>query len=262
MIYTDWFYRKLMRLPTDLVWEKFGFRPFSVNDIVAKFDSTDPDVLEEIRIIILTESDYLSEILTHIQTDDVFYDIGAHVGVHASFAARKISGGKVLAFEPVPTNVQFLKKNLDLNPGDTHIFSIAIADKYGSSSFAQPKNNREHGGPLGAIVPTNGDYSVDTAPMDDLVVDKNLPKPNVIKVDVEGAEPLVLKGMENTLTSSSCRMLFLEVHLPTPHIDRPSIDHFDSSVIDIMSYLRNIGFTVEVVNARSWVLHLKAQKDR
>lgn len=245
-----------------MVWERLGFQPFSVNNIVAKFDSSDPDVLEEIRLVILTETDYLSEILDHIQANDVFYDIGAHVGVHASFAAQKISSGKVLAFEPVPSNVQYLKKNLDLNSGDTGIFTIAITDKYGSSQFVEPMNNREHGGPLGAIVSTHGDYPVDTAPLDDLVVDKNLPKPNVIKVDVEGSEPLVLRGMENILSSSSCRLLFLEVHLPTPHIDRPSIDHYDTSVIHIMSYLRDVGFTVKVINSRSWVLHLKAHKDQ
>lgn len=243
------------------MWEKIGFRPFLVNDTLAKFDASNPDVLEEIRMVIMTESEFLSDILDHIQSNDVFYDIGAHVGTHASFAASTITDGTVLAFEPVSKNVYYLKRNLDLNRANAQVYPIAITDKYGSSQFAQPENKPEQSGPLGSIAPEQGEYSVETAPMDDFIIDEDLPKPNIVKIDVEGAEPLVLEGMENTLGSISCRILFLEVHLPTPHIDRPSINVFESSVIEIMNYLREFGFTVEVTNSRAWVLHLKAQKD-
>lgn len=260
MRYTDWVYRKAIQLPNDTFWERLGYQPFTVNETIAKFDLTDPEVLDEIRIVILSESDYLKEILSNVKKDDVFFDIGAHVGVHSSFAASKITDGQVLAFEPVSSNIKFLEKNLGLNSGDACVFPIAITDKYGSTPFTQPENNRGDGGPLGSIATTEGNYNVETAPLDGFITDENLPKPNVIKVDVEGAEPLVLEGMENTLSSSSCRLLFLEVHLPTPHIDRPSIREFDSSVTEIMGYLRDIGFNVQVTNSRSWVLHLRAQK--
>lgn len=250
----NWIYQ----LAKNWFWENREYQPLSIDDITAEFDTSNTDAIDEVRSVYNGETEYLSEILKHIQVDDTFYDIGAHVGVHSAFAAKKAREGSVIAFEPDPTNIEYLNKNLERNTEDGQIFEIALSNEYGVSKFKMGQGTTSQ---IGALSFETGQYEVETAPLDGLISEKNIPSPNVIKIDVEGAESLVLEGMKETLTNKSCRVVFIEIHLPTPKVDRPSIENFDSSVIDIMREFREIDFNVEMIEARPWALHLKAQKD-
>ena len=71
-------------------------------------------------------------------------------------------------------------------------------------------------------------------PGDEVVLKKTLPRPNLIKIDVEGFEYFVLKGLQKTLADPACRSVCLEVHahlLPE-----------DISPDMLMTYLKDLGF--------------------
>jgi len=56
------------------------------------------------------ESELLSDLIDTLEPDDVFWDVGANIGVFSCFAAQKLIDGSVIAFEPFPPNVQQLEK--------------------------------------------------------------------------------------------------------------------------------------------------------
>lgn len=93
---------------------------------------------------------------------------------------------------------------------------------------------------------------------DALVSGDDVPKPTVIKIDVEGAESLVIEGMKESLASEQCRLLYCEVH-PSSDED-PSIDDFGSSESELRELIHELGFDIEVIEQRERTYHLKAVK--
>lgn len=238
----------------------FDYQELSVGDHTAEFVASNQSVIDETLSVYRMEKEYLEEIMNQVRNDDVFYDIGAHLGVHASFVAKKAVDGEVIAFEPDPKNVEYLSKNLERNRVDGEVVPLAVSNEQGISNFRQPRNSQDAGSQIGSITPNRGDIEVETAPLDVLIQSRNIKEPNIVKIDVEGAEPLVLEGMKHTLANRTCRVVFLEVHLPTPKVERLSIKEFDASLIEIMDFFREFGFDVALMEARPSAVHLQAER--
>lgn len=142
-----------------------------------------------------------------IQRGDIVYDIGAHIGVHTVYAARLVgSQGRVIAFEPAPRNAAFLKHHLRIN----HVTNVvllesAASDRSGSDEFIIPRDDAISGEGHLADTPGYAGVSGDRATIPTVALDNvvspwgDLPIPSVVKVDVEGAESRILRGMARTL---------------------------------------------------------------
>ena len=150
-------------------------------------------------------------------TGKVIYDIGAHICYH-SLAFAKLTGptGRVFAFEPNPVNITRAREILDLNrtlAPQIELLEIALSDKIGSVTFLCT-NDLEGGSSTGGFVSEAStlwerDVYIDkisfkevTVPeetIDNLIASKKILPPFVLKIDVEGAEQLVLAGATNTL---------------------------------------------------------------
>lgn len=159
-------------------------------------------------------------------TDKVVWDVGAHVGYHSfSFAALVGEKGRVVSFEPNRFNQKRFAKNLRLNPDlakRIKIIKAALSNKNGTVdliSSDEVENTRSSGSHLDSTVPPENlsvydgfmKTKVKTYRTDDLVTKKNVPPPNIIKIDVEGAEELVIRGAEKTIRKYK-PILFIEVH--------------------------------------------------
>jgi len=118
------------------------------------------------------------------------FDIGAHAGFYTLLFSHLVGlSGKVLAFEPLPRNLAYLHKHLRLNGiRNVQVLEVAVSDKVGISPFAEGENSY-----TGALAQT-GAMRVQSVSLDDLYARGSLPLPNFIKIDVEGAEDLVLTG--------------------------------------------------------------------
>jgi len=144
----------------------------------------------------------------------VFYDIGANLGMHSRFAAR-FGAGKVFAFEPMTENLELLRQNVALagQAADTiRIMQMAAGDQDGEEAL-QIDNVMSGTARLDKV--DSGEASlgrklyglpplterVRVARLDTLVESGNVPPPNVIKIDVEGAEDLVLEGAPKVLAN-------------------------------------------------------------
>jgi FkbM family methyltransferase len=139
----------------------------------------------------------------------VVYDLGANVGFYSLLASVFVGPqGQVFSFEPSPRNLLLLRQHLAMN-GITNctIYEAAVTDSRGFANF-DPATDWS-GGHL-APASTNS-FTVPTVSLDELVDSGELPLPQVIKCDIEGAEYNALKGAVRTLQSAT-PVIFLSTH--------------------------------------------------
>jgi FkbM family methyltransferase len=143
-----------------------------------------------------------------------FFDIGANVGFVTILAAKIVGqSGRVVAFEPVPGNVAAIKENLALNGiewADVH--ETAMARRGGSASLIVSSVSAFSR--LASVsVPTGARERIDVAvnSVDEFLMSGAEPTPDVIKIDVEGAELEVIEGMSDTLSRHQ-PVILCEVH--------------------------------------------------
>jgi FkbM family methyltransferase len=130
----------------------------------------------------------------------VFFDIGANMGYYTLIAAKKVGPtGRVDSFEPSPRMFNELKFNLELNKfNNVHINNIALGDEPGVARLSRYDRGREVYGSLstrsfpGATIIGYDEVALET--LDNYMVKKGIKQVDMIKMDVEGAEFLVLKG--------------------------------------------------------------------
>ena len=141
-------------------------------------------------------------IVQNLSAGEVFYDIGANIGFFSLIAARRVGErGQVYCFEPVPTNAAAITRSAKLNGFEQiDVFCEAVAARSRSGELCLA---RHIGGATldSAGVPPDfrGRISVDVVAIDEITAPRGLPAPNLVKVDVEGAELEVLQGMRMTL---------------------------------------------------------------
>jgi len=137
----------------------------------------------------------------------VVYDVGAHVGFYTLLASVLVGEkGKVIAFEPLPRNLDYLKTHIKINHlPNVIVVEVAVSDHSGTNKFA-PGTNSATG-----HISQNGSRMVDVVTLDDYVSERELPMPDVIKIDIEGEEYRALKGA--TLLIKQCHpIIFLATH--------------------------------------------------
>jgi FkbM family methyltransferase len=237
-----------------------GFQDITIEGVTAKFEASDQNEINMIRWMYRMEKDRVAQVIEELREDDVFFDIGANLGLYTTFASKKLGKGKVDSFEPYPPNVEVLKKNANRNGNNINIHEIALSNSQGTINFQQ--SDETVGSQVGAISPQGEDtvYEVETASVDGLISANEVPIPNVVKIDVEGAEPLVLEGMEETLEQNACRTVFCELHPPTNNA-RPSFQDFDSSAENLVDLFSSKGFNVRLFEPERGENYLIARKE-
>jgi len=151
-----------------------------------------------------------------IQPGQAIYDIGANLGQYSIWFSRAVrSQGHVYCFEANPVCVYLLQVNLDLNQANNcEIFPVALSSRkesidftinYGNSALGITRDSPFYAPKIGHEI------IVMSRSLDELVVTFNLRRPDLIKIDVEGAEDSLIKGMENTLIQHQ-PIILIEVH--------------------------------------------------
>jgi FkbM family methyltransferase len=132
---------------------------------------------------------------------DVMYDIGASAGFFSLLGARLVGPtGRVYAFEPVPEVADALRHNAEINRLDqVAVKQIALSSHSGQAVLVLVPTNSWRLEEFGAPEHRRRSLSVQLATVDELVAAGELEPPSLVKIDVDGAELEVIRGMEATL---------------------------------------------------------------
>lgn len=186
----------------------------------------------------MSEPEQTSAFVDTLKNGQVFFDIGANVGYYTILGARIVgSQGKVLAFEPVIRNLAYLYQHTVLNKtSNVTIISAACSDTLSLTTFSAGLNFAT-GHVTNNIHLKNGAneplFPVPTVTVDAIVQQLGV-SPDVIKIDVEGAEFSVLRGAQSTLRKAKSK-IFLSTHS-------------DMLRTTCLEYLRGLGYTFEVLS--------------
>lgn len=160
---------------------------------------------------------------------DVVFDIGANVGFYSLLAARCVGPeGKVVAFEPLPANLAYLRRHLELNGiGNVDVVPAAVGRAPGRAAFTVAAS-RSMGG-----LDAAGTLEVDVVSLDDLARTRSLPAPAIVKMDIEGGEVDALLGADQ----------FLRAHRPVVLL----ATHGWARHQECSRLLRNLGYSIEAL---------------
>ena len=160
------------------------------------------------------ESDALALVRQYFPRGGVFLDVGANVGNHALYMAKFADAAEVICIEPNPEAITLLRINAALN-GATALnlerLGVGLSDGEGQFVISVPRNN------LGAaqLVADPGGR-IRTVAGDRLLGERVI---DLIKIDVEGMEMGVLRGLAGTIARSR-PPIFVEVD----HVNRAEFD--------------------------------------
>ena len=153
-----------------------------------------------------SEPDLQAVLVDRVHPGDVVYDVGANVGYFTLLAARLATpAGHVYAFEPIVANIRSLRRNLELNDvRHATVVESAVGDDCAPVRMSLGATNAD------SHLAEDGPQLVPSTTVDVFVCAGHRP-PTLVKIDVEGAENLVLKGMRDTL-SAHRPVVVCEVH--------------------------------------------------
>jgi FkbM family methyltransferase len=150
-------------------------------------------------------------LIARLREGDIVYDVGGHTGYLTLLMAKLVGrSGHIYTFEPYPSNVEKIQHNLSINGVSNYtVVSEAVSNSNGvaplfvSSDAATPSLVEQRG---------EGYLPVPTVTLDSFML--NHRDPQLIKVDVEGAEGLILQGARGLLAGLDAPLWIIEVHSP------------------------------------------------
>lgn len=163
---------------------------------------------ESILKLGIWEGDTTNFLLKNLVRGEVFVDVGANIGYFTCLAGKLVgNSGLVIAFEPEPLNFRLLISNVKVNNLNNVICErLAVADFVGSAKLFL--NPAEPGGHTLFPHVRNMKYcQVSTTTLDHYFATRKLPEPDMIKIDVEGAELPVLHGLDKLLSKPDLKII-------------------------------------------------------
>jgi methyltransferase, FkbM family len=173
------------------------------------------------------EREFMTQLNLNYNNNAIVMDIGANIGIYTILLSYIYPKAKIIAVEASPTIFEMLRSNCKLNnllfPSGSHVLLInkAISDKDDIITEFYEKHSmstmlKEFLTNLSSTILTNQDELnkklVRTVTIDNLVETIGINEISLLKIDVEGAEVLALKGAINTLTHKKIKNIVIEYH--------------------------------------------------
>jgi FkbM family methyltransferase len=167
-----------------------------------------------------------------LKKNDVYVDVGANIGTLCICASSCKEGIKVYGIEANPKTFKNLKANLSLNSiKNAELFNIALGEKNGKIEF-ENRGTDDQNSVISSRSNKSKIVSIEIRRFDDVMV---LPHISLLKIDVEGYELFVLKGMEKNL--NNCDLIYFE-YSPNNTLK------YDYDAIKIIKYLESKAFSI------------------
>jgi len=158
------------------------------------------------------ETQWDSFLLSVLQPGMIFFDVGANAGLFAIRAARKIGGNGVFAFEPCSSTCELLKRNLRLNRlADVNVVQQALGESAGEGALQVNGRGRDTRNTLGQTSHPEGKVArrenIRITTLDVFMKEHNVPRVDVMKVDIEGAELVMFRGARDLLARADAPLI-------------------------------------------------------
>lgn len=194
----------------------------------------------------LTASDYepgtTHFLLQDLRETSVFADIGAYIGYFTLLAGKVMADGHVESFEMDRKNFEKLQRNVAANRlENVRTHRVAVTDKAGRGSYVKGPDRYGSAHQLGRSRRRFWNNLINTTPL--ITLDSFFGagrEPDVVKIDVQGAELGVIRGMRRLLSRSRLKV-YVEVH---PGAMRAG---FNADPEDLLGELRGHGFELFVI---------------
>lgn len=186
----------------------------------------------------------VQDALAHLLSPgDVFYDIGAHAGFFSMLACRQIGlRGQVFAFEPIRRLAKVIRHEAVVNgfPNIT-VIEAAVSDRSGRGKLLVTACTAGASLSTTSAVPPDvvAERQVRTICIDEELEHGRLRPPSVVKIDVEGVEVQVLRGMIRTIRRFRPRLLW--------EVDGASEADCDRRMLQLSDLVRDLTYRVEVL---------------
>ena len=174
-----------------------------------------------------------------IQSGSIVVDVGAHVGYYALLAARRAGpSGHIYAFEPDPRTQQFVVENAKRNGiENVSVIPSAASDNAGERQmYLSPHANRSSLHDSATLDGLERVETVSTTTVDAVLAGR---RADVVKIDAEGSEPAVLRGMARSLKPET--VVFLEFNPPVLRSAGENPDDFRRWLIESFAAVAEIG---------------------
>lgn len=141
----------------------------------------------------------------------VFVDVGAHVGYFALLAARLVGpSGRVYAFEPDPSNFTLLERNIALNSYRNVVPTRrAVSERSGRATLFLDARGSDRNS-LFPETEKSSTVEIETVGLDEFFEVERLDQVDVLKIDAEGAEMAVMRGMRRAAEAGKIRKVIFE----------------------------------------------------
>lgn len=189
------------------------------------------------------EPNVIRALQRHLRAGDTCFDVGSHVGYLTILMAHLVGPqGCVAAFEPVPETFETLRENVRLNSlENVRLECTAVGEQEGTMAlFCDSAQELSWTPSVAAYSAPSGDLkkiSVPVRSLDGYTHTSGL-RPNLVKIDVEGAELAVLRGARRTLWEAR-PVVLVEIH------DLGSVHR-----ADVMHFLDSCNYAVEEMDTR------------
>lgn len=130
---------------------------------------------------------------------------------------------------------------------------MALSNSNGEVDFSATEGAGDALGSIGS-----GESTVSTIKGDAIISKEQLEQPDIVKIDVEGAEGLVIDGMKETLANA--RRIYCEIHLPRDH--RASIESYGWTPMELLTELESLGFKIRFLNNRPNEIQIIAESQQ
>lgn len=171
----------------------------------------------------------------------VVFDVGAHIGLYTLPAAGVVAkSGVVYAFEPSEANRKYLKRHLEYNKiNNVEILPYVVGE---AANKAQVFYESMETNPMNSINPAKNPGSYRRVIKEQISIDefafKNSVQPEVIKIDVEGAERNVLRGASEIIKKYS-PVIFLSAHPKQLPLCGASIEKLEGIILQLGYHVLN-----------------------
>ena len=182
-------------------------------------------------------------------------DIGANVGYYSALTSDAVGPeGIVLAIEPDPESFKYLLKTIQASKfKNIRPFLKAASDHNNILPLFISKDNRGDNR-LYKTKQKRNSIKVETIIVDELIIENEIDQIDLIKIDVQGYEPKVIRGMQKIITSSN-KITLLTEFWPQGIIDA------GENPKDFLETLRNLDFSLYELNKQGKLILLRMEDD-